>query len=60
MLFNWFTLRVEINLEHAHKTRFGYLLRVFSKFSDEHPRHFYGVVPLVSPVMKAFHHYALY
>ena len=26
---------------HAHKTRFWYLLGVFSKFSAEQPRHFY-------------------
>ena len=25
-----------MNLGHAHKTRFWYLLGVFSKFSDEH------------------------
>ena len=30
-----------MNLRHAHKTRFWYHLGVFSKFSDEHPRHFY-------------------
>ena len=35
-----------MNLEHAHKTRFRCLLGVFSKFSDEHPCHFYrGVLP---------------
>ena len=38
---NWYLLGVEMNLGHAHKTRFWYLLGVFSKFSDEHPRHFY-------------------
>ena len=32
-------------LAHAHKTRFGCLLGVFSKFSDEHPYHFYRGVP---------------
>ena len=26
-----------MNLGHAHKTRFWYLLWAFSKFSDEHP-----------------------
>ena len=32
---------------HALKTRFWYgLLGMFSKFSDEHPRHFYRGVPL--------------
>ena len=36
----------EMNLGHAHKTWFWFFLRVFSKFSDEHPRHFYrGVLP---------------
>lgn len=34
---NWYLLGVEINLGHAHKTKFWYLLGVFSKFSDEHP-----------------------
>ena len=34
-----------MNLGHAHKTSFWYLLGVFSKFSDEHPRHFYKGVP---------------
>ena len=33
---------MEINLGHAHKIRFWYLLGVFSKFPDEHPR---GVPP---------------
>ena len=46
LLLNWYLLGVEMNLVHAHKTRFWYLLGVFSKFSDEHPRHFYrGVSP---------------
>ena len=39
---NWYLLGVEVNLGHAHKTRFWYLLGVFSKFSAEQPRHFYG------------------
>ena len=26
---------------HAYKTRFWYLVGVFSKFSDEHPSNFY-------------------
>ena len=34
LLFNWYFLGMEINLEYAHKTRFCYLLGVFSKFSD--------------------------
>ena len=34
-----------MNLGHAHKTRFWYPLGVFSKFSDEHSRHFYRGVP---------------
>ena len=34
---NWYLLVVEMNLGHAHETRFWYLLGVFSKFSDEHP-----------------------
>ena len=34
-----------MNLGHAHKTSFWYLLEVFSKFFDENPRHFYGGVP---------------
>ena len=36
-----YLLGVEMNLRHAHKTRFWYHLGVFSKFSDKHPRHFY-------------------
>ena len=43
LLLNWYLLGVEMNLGHAHKTRFWYLLGVFS---DEHPRHSYrGVSP---------------
>ena len=34
-----------MNLGHAHKTRFWYLLGVFSKFSAEQPCHFYGQYP---------------
>ena len=34
-----------MNLGHAHKTRFWYLLGVLSKFSNEHPRPFYRRVP---------------
>ena len=29
---------------YAYKTRFWYLVGVFSKFSDEHPSNFYRVV----------------
>ena len=39
------TWGVEMNLGHAHNTRFWYLLGVFSKFSDEYSRHFYKGVP---------------
>ena len=47
-MLNWYLLGLEMNLEHVNKTRFWYLLRMCSKFSDEHPRHFYrGVTPLV-------------
>ena len=42
---NWYLLGVQMNLGHAHKTRFWYLLGVFSKFSNEHPRHLYRRVP---------------
>ena len=38
---NWYLLKVEMNLGHAHKTRFWYLLGVFWKISDKHPCHFY-------------------
>ena len=38
-------VELEMNLGHAHKTRFWYLLGVFSKISDEHPPHFYREVP---------------
>ena len=31
-----------MNLEHAHKTRFWYLLGVFLNYSDEHPGYFFG------------------
>ena len=34
-----------MNLGHAHKTIFWYLLGVLSKFSNEHPRPFYRRVP---------------
>ena len=45
LLLNWSLLGVEMNLGHAHKTRFRYLLGVFSKISDEQPPHFYREVP---------------
>ena len=41
IVLNWYLLKVEMNLGHAHKTRFWYLFGVFSKISDKHPRHFY-------------------
>ena len=41
--------RAENEFAHAHKTRFWYLLEVFSKFSDEHPHHFYREIPLPLP-----------
>ena len=46
---NWCLLGVEMDLGHAHKKRFWYLLGVLSKFSDEHPRHFYRGVPPPPP-----------
>ena len=40
-----------MNLGHSHKTRFWYHLEVFSKISDEQPRHFYrGVPPPPTPL----------
>ena len=50
LLLNWQLLGVEMKLGQAHKTRFWYRLGVFSKFSDEHPRHLYKGVP---PGVKA-------
>ena len=41
IVWNWYLLKVEMNLGHAHKTRFWYLLGVFSKIYDKQPRHFY-------------------
>ena len=41
--------RGENEFAHAHKTRFWYLLEVFSNFSDEHPHHFYREIPLPLP-----------
>ena len=55
---DWYRLFVAVELvpprggnelARAHKTRFWYLLEVFSKFSDEHPHHFYRGVPLPLP-----------
>ena len=36
LMLNWYLSGVEMNLGHTHKTRFWYLLGVFSKFCDEH------------------------
>ena len=41
IVLNRYLLKVEMNLGHAHKTRFWYLFVVFSKISDKRPRHFY-------------------
>ena len=49
-MLNWYLLGMEMNLGHAHKTRFWYLLGVFSKFSDGHFRHFYGEVSPQDPL----------
>ena len=46
---DWYLLRVEMNLGHPHKTRFWYLLGVFSKFSDKHTRHLCRRVPPPPP-----------
>ena len=45
LLLNWYLLGVEMNLRHAHKTRFCCLLGLFSKFSNKHPPHFYRGIP---------------
>ena len=45
LLLNWYLLGVKMNLGHAHKTRFWYLLELFSKCFDEHPCHFHRGVP---------------
>ena len=45
-----------MNLGHAHKTRFWYFLGVFSKFSDEHPLHFYTGVTPPPPLGELFGH----
>ena len=42
LLLNWYLLGVKMNLGHAHKTRFWYLLGVFS---GEHPVTFIGECP---------------
>ena len=51
LLLNWYLFGVEMNLGHAHKTRFWYLLGVpvFSKFSDEHPRLYHRVLNVTHP-----------
>ena len=43
-----------MNLGHAHKTKFWYLLGVLSKFSDKHPRPFYRRVPPPPPQVEAY------
>ena len=45
MLLNWYLIGVEMNLGQAHKTKFWYLLGVFSKFSDDLLHHVYRGVP---------------
>ena len=45
LLLNWYLLRVEMNLGQAHKTRFWYLLGVFSKFPTSTPVTFIGEYP---------------
>ena len=49
VVLNWYLLGVEMNLGHAHKTRFWYLSGVLSKISDEHLRHFYRGLPPAPP-----------
>ena len=45
-----------MNLGHAHKTRFWYLLGVVSKFSNEHLRHFYrGVPPGIRARLRSYY-----
>ena len=45
-----------MNLGHAHKTRFWYLLGVVSKFSKEHLRHFYrGVPPGIRARLRSYY-----
>ena len=44
-----------MKLGQAHKTRFWYRLGVFSKFSDEHPRHLYrGVPPGATQIFQGY------
>ena len=45
IVLNWYLLKVEMNLGHAHKTRFWYLF-------DKHPRHFYRRLHPPSGVKK--------
>ena len=49
IVLNRYLLKVEMNLGHAHKTRFWYLFGVSSKISDKHPRHFYRRLPPSPP-----------
>ena len=51
---NWYLLEVKMNLGHAHKTRFLYLLELLAKFSDEYPRHFYRGVPPPPRVIRYY------
>ena len=49
-----------MNLGHTHKTKFWYLLGLFSKFSDEHPCHFIGEYPPgTMPVDSKFKYHAI-
>ena len=47
MVLNWYLLGVEMNLGHAHTTRFWYLLGVLSKISNKHPHHCYVFIMLL-------------
>ena len=47
MVLNRYLLGMEMNLGHAHKTRFWYLLGVLSKISNEHPHHLYVFIMLL-------------
>ena len=47
MVLNWYLLGVQMNLGHAHKTRFWYLLGVLSKISNKHPHHCYVFIMLL-------------
>ena len=47
MVLNWYLLGVQINLGHAHKTRFWYLLGVLSKISNKQTHHCYVFIMLL-------------